>query len=88
MLKKGKSTVIVERKQFRVILGHAIIAYKSQGSTLDYMQGDFSIHRQENCNRKGLSATYISGSVLHLSRVKSRDKVFLLNVNLEDIKVN
>ena len=33
-LKKGKSTVIAERKQFLLILGHKIIVRKSQGSTL------------------------------------------------------
>ena len=41
-LKKGKSTVIAERKQFPLILGHAITAHKSQGSTLAYMQGDLN----------------------------------------------
>ena len=35
-LKKGKSTVIAERKQFLLILGHAITVHKSQGSTLAY----------------------------------------------------
>ena len=38
--KKGKSTIIAEKKQFLLILGHAITVHKSQGSTLDYMQGD------------------------------------------------
>ena len=41
-LKKGKSTVIAERKQFLLILGHAITVHKSQGSTLAYMQGDLN----------------------------------------------
>ena len=36
-LKKGKSTVIAERKQFPLILGHAITVHKSQGSTLANM---------------------------------------------------
>ena len=40
--KKGKSTVIAERKQFSLILGHAITVHKSQGSTLVYMQGDLN----------------------------------------------
>ena len=35
-LKKGKSTVIAERKQFLLILGHTITVHKSQGSTLAY----------------------------------------------------
>ena len=41
-LKKGKSTVIAERKQFLLILGHAITDHKSQESTLAYMQGDLN----------------------------------------------
>ena len=32
-LEKGKSTVIAERKQFSLILGHAITVRKSQGSS-------------------------------------------------------
>ena len=39
-MKKGKTTVIVERKQFPLILGHAITVHRSQGSTLNYMKGD------------------------------------------------
>ena len=41
-LKKGKSTVIAERKQFSLILAHAITVHKSQGSILTYMQGDLN----------------------------------------------
>ena len=41
-LKKGKITVIAERKQLPLILGHAITVYKSQGRTLNYMKGDLS----------------------------------------------
>ena len=37
LLKKGKNIVIAERKQFLLILGHAITIHKSQGSTLTYM---------------------------------------------------
>ena len=33
-LKKGKSTVTAERKQFPLIIGHAITVHKSQGSNL------------------------------------------------------
>ena len=36
-LKKGKSTVIAERKQFLLILGHAVTVHKSQGSALAFM---------------------------------------------------
>ena len=41
-LKKEKSTVILERKQFALILGYAITVQKSQESTLPYMQGDLN----------------------------------------------
>ena len=41
-LKKGKSIVIAERKQYRLILGHPITVHKSQRSTLSYMQDDFN----------------------------------------------
>ena len=41
-LKKGKNTVITERKQFLLIRGHAVTVHKSQGSTLAYMQGDLN----------------------------------------------
>ena len=57
-LKKGKSTVIVERKQFLLIFGHAITVHKYQVNTLTYMLGDL--------NWEELSTSYISGSILHL----------------------
>ena len=38
LLKKDKSAVIAERKQFLLILGLLIAVHKSQGSTLAYMQ--------------------------------------------------
>ena len=41
-LKKGKSTVIAERKQFLLIIDHAITIHKSQGNTLTYMRGDLN----------------------------------------------
>ena len=40
--KKGRSSVIAERKQFLSILGHAVAVYKFQGTTLTYMQGDLN----------------------------------------------
>ena len=40
--RKEKSIVIAERKQFPVILGHAITIHKPQRSTLAYMQGDLN----------------------------------------------
>ena len=41
-LKKGKTTVIAQRKQFLLMFGHAITVHKSQGSTLAYIQGDLN----------------------------------------------
>ena len=66
-LKKGKSTVIAEGKQFPLILGLAITAHKSQGSTMAYMQGDLNRSAGKKTNREELSTTYISGSILYLT---------------------
>ena len=41
-LRKGRSNVIGERKQFPIILGHTIIVHKSQESTLNYMKHDLN----------------------------------------------
>ena len=38
--KKGKNTLIAERKQFLFVLGHVITVHKSKESILAYMQGD------------------------------------------------
>ena len=47
----AKFTAIAERKQFSLILGHAITVHKSQGSTLNYMKGDLSRSTgKKNCN--------------------------------------
>ena len=40
--KIGKCTVIAERKQFPLILDHAVTVRESQGSTLSYMKGNVS----------------------------------------------
>ena len=89
-LKKGKSTVIAERRQFLLILGHAITVHKSQGSTLAYMQGDLN---QSTGKKAATGKSYqqpISQGQFYtlLSRAKSRDKVLLLNFEPENIKVN
>ena len=64
-LKKRKSTVIAERKQFLLILGHAITVHKSQGSTLAYVQDglDWSTAKKTAT----LSTTCILGSALHIT---------------------
>ena len=41
-LKKGTSIVTDKRKHFPIMLGHAFIVQKSQGSTLNYIKGDLS----------------------------------------------
>ena len=41
-LKKGKITIIAERRQLPLILGRVITVYKSQGRALNYMKGDLS----------------------------------------------
>ena len=64
-LKKRKSTVIAERKQFLLILGHAITVHKSQGSTLAYVQDDLDWSTAKKTAT--LSTTYILGSALHIT---------------------
>ena len=88
--KKDKITVIAERKQFPLILGHAITVHEFQGSTLNYMKGDLS---RSTGKKTATGKTYqqlLSQGQLYtlLSRVKSRDKVLLLNFDPELIKVN
>ena len=89
-LKKGKSTVITERKQFLLILGHLIAILKSQGSTLAYIQGDLN---QSTGKKTAIGKNYqqpISQGQFYtlFSYAKSRDKVLLLNFDPEDIKAN
>ena len=88
--KKGKITFIAERKQFPLILDHAITVHKSQGSILNYMKGDVS---RSTGKKTATGKTYqqpISQGQLYtlLSRVTCRDKVLLLNFDPELIKVN
>ena len=39
---KVKSTIVAKKKQFPVILDQAITVHKSQGRTIDYMQGNLN----------------------------------------------
>ena len=76
-LKKGKSTVIAERKQFSLILGHAITVHNSQGSTLACMHGNL---KQSTCKKTATGKNYqqrISQGQFYilLSHAKSRDKI-------------
>ena len=40
--KRSKSLIVTERKQFPLILAHAITIHKSQRSTIDYMTGNLN----------------------------------------------
>ena len=89
-LKKGEITVIAERKQFLLILGHAITVHKSQGSTPNYMKGDLS---RSTGKKTGTGKTYqqpISRVQFYtlLSCAKNPDKVLLLNFDPGQINVN
>ena len=89
-LNKGKITVIAERKQFLLIIGHAITAHKSQGSTLNYIKGNLSWSARK---KTGTGKTYqqpISRVQFYslLSCAKNPDKVLLLNFDPEQINVN
>ena len=85
-LEKGKITVIAERKQFPLILGHAITVHKSRRNTLKYMKGDLS---RPTGKKTATGKTYQQGQFFTLlSRAKSRGKVLLLNFDPEQIKVN
>ena len=89
-LKKGKITVIVESKQFPLILGHAITVHKSKGSTLSYMKGDLSQSTGKKTATGITNQQPMSQGQFYtlLSRAKSRDKALLLNFDPEQNKVN
>ena len=88
--KKGKSTVIAERKQFLLIICHAITVHKSQESTLAYMQGDLNWSTgKKTATGKNYQQPISQRQVyIVLSHVKICDKVLSLNFEPEDIKVN
>ena len=83
-LKEGKNTVIAERKNFLLIFDHIITVYKSQGSTLAYMQGDLnrSIGKKTATEKNDQQPISQGQFYTILSCAKSRDKVSLLNLNL------
>ena len=78
-------TVIAERKQFPLILGH-----KSQGSTLNYMESDLSRSTgKKTATGKTYQQPISQGQFYtHLSCAKSRDKILLLNFDPEQFKLN
>ena len=84
--RKGQKTAIqCERKQFPIVLAHAITIHKTQGSTQDYMTGDLDTTTQGGKRpcpiSKGLVYTLIS-------RARSRDKIRILNFHPDKIKHN
>ena len=89
-LEKGKITVIAERKQFPLILGHAITVHKSQRNTLKYMKGDLSRPTgKKTATGKTYQQPISQGQFYtHLSCAKSRDKILLLNFDPEQFKLN
>ena len=76
--KKGKSTVIAERKQFPLILSHEITVHKSQGSTLAYMQGDLNRSTgKKTATGKNYQQPITQGQFYTLlSRAKSCDRFY------------
>ena len=90
LLKKRKSTVIAERKQFPLILGHTMTVHKSQESTLAIMQGDLNGPTGKKfTTRKNYQQPVYQGQFYFLlSSAKSRYKVLLLSFDPENIKVN
>ena len=83
--KQNRTTIIVERKQFPLILAHAITIHKSQGSTLEYMRGDLN----QTSGNETRSAPIGQGMLYTLfSRAKSRNKLKLFNFKENQIGVN
>ena len=90
LLKKGRNTVIAERKQLLLIRAHTITVHKSEGSTLAYMQGDLN---RSTGKKTAIGKNYqqpISQGRFYtlLSWAKSCEQVLLLNFEPEDVKVN
>ena len=85
MCAKNK-TVTTHQKQIPLKLEHAITMHNFQGSTLEYMKGDF-----DSISKNGkLNTVPISQGTMHviLSQATRRDKLQLVNFESEHIKVN
>ena len=80
------SKVTVTRKQFPFKLGHGITIHNGQGSTMDYVEGNF-----DRTSRSGKPdrVNVLNGAVYSLtSRVKSMNKLKLTNFKSEYIKAS
>ena len=87
-MKKEKSTVIAEGKEFPLILGHAITVHKFQGSTLAYMQGDLNPSTGKKTAKGKNYQQHIFQVQFYtlLSHAKSHNKVLLLILNLKILR--
>ena len=84
--KRGyKNAIKCERKQFPLVLAHAITIHKTQGSTQDYMTGDLN---RETRGGKYLCPIMKGQAYTLLSRASKRDKIRILNFDESKIKHN
>ena len=69
--------IVAERKQFPLVIAHAITIHKSQGSTLEYMIGDLN-----QTTKTGDRKVPVKEGQFYtlLSRAKNRDNIKLLNL--------
>ena len=83
-LYERRRDIWVERKQFPLVLCHALTIHKSQGSTYEYMTGDM-----DRTTKSGKGIVPISSGMFYtlLSRAKSCDKVKIKNFKENVIKV-
>ena len=84
-LRRTKSTILVTRRQFPLILAHAITIHKSQSATYKYMVADFD---RATRNEKVKLVVQPGHAYTALSRGEDRDRIVLKNFAPSNIKVN
>ena len=82
---RGRKNLYAERKQFPLVLAHALTIHKSQGSTLEYMTADLD---RTTKTGKGIVPIESGQFYTSLSRATSRDRVKLDNFEECVIKVS